>query len=444
MKTFPQSETLRNLGSGLILRRSTPADSAALAEFNSRIHSDPEKFDTRIGIWTSDLLRGDHPTMGADEFTIVEDAATGKIVSSMNLIPQVWRYEGIPFGVGRPELVGTDPAYRNRGLVRAQFELVHEWSRQHGHLMQAITGIPNYYRQFGYAMAVNLGGGRQGYPINLPTLAEGASEPFIIRPALEEDLPFMQAVYEAGMKRYPLSVEWTPEYWRYELLGKSSRNINRHELHIIQTPADEPVGWLMTPVEQWGRMMAAGGFELKPGVSWAEAVPTVLRYLLKIGPQHSESPDRPCEAYGLWLGEDHPAYEVAERYLPVIRPPYAWYTRIPDLPAFIRHIAPALERRLASSNWVGWTGDLHLNFYRSGLHLKFQDGRLDAALPWQPASSEDGTASFPDLVFHELLFGRRSFAELRYAHPDCFGKSELYNLFDSLFPRRSSDLFGIS
>jgi hypothetical protein len=36
----------------------------------------------------------------------------------MNLISQIWAYEGIPFGVGRPELVGTLPEYRNRGLVR--------------------------------------------------------------------------------------------------------------------------------------------------------------------------------------------------------------------------------------------------------------------------------------------------------------------------------------
>ena len=105
-------------------------------------------------------------------------------------------------------MVGTDPTYRNRGLVRYQFDVIHEWSRQRGHLMQAITGIPYYYRQFGYAMALNLGGGKQGYPNNLPKLAEGASEPFLIRPATEEDLPFMAAIYEAGMKRYPISAEW--------------------------------------------------------------------------------------------------------------------------------------------------------------------------------------------------------------------------------------------
>ncbi len=37
--------------------------------------------------------------------------------------------KGFPFGVGRPELVGTLPEYRNRGLVRAQFEEVHQVER---------------------------------------------------------------------------------------------------------------------------------------------------------------------------------------------------------------------------------------------------------------------------------------------------------------------------
>src|SRR3989337_669140 len=65
------------------------------------------------------------PTLSPDDFTIVEETASGRIISSMNLIPQTWTYEGIEFGVGRPELVGTLPEFRNLGLVRMQFEEVH-------------------------------------------------------------------------------------------------------------------------------------------------------------------------------------------------------------------------------------------------------------------------------------------------------------------------------
>ncbi len=79
---------LRDLGDGLILCRSTADDADALAEFNSRIHSDDgfDKPDQRVGAWTRDLLARPHPTFHADDCTLVVEAATGKIVSSMNLI----------------------------------------------------------------------------------------------------------------------------------------------------------------------------------------------------------------------------------------------------------------------------------------------------------------------------------------------------------------------
>ena len=182
-----------DLGGGLILRRSTLADAEALADFNKMIHRDPPATepDELVAAWTRDLFRPNHPTFSAGDFTVVEEAATGRIVSSMNLISQTWTYTGIPFGVGRPELVGTAPEYRKRGLVRRQFEVVHAWSAERGEMVQAITGIPYYYRQFGYEMAMVLGGGRQGNAAGVPKLKEDEVEPYRLRPAVEADLPFM-------------------------------------------------------------------------------------------------------------------------------------------------------------------------------------------------------------------------------------------------------------
>ena len=110
----PTQSLIRDLGEGLILRRTTPADAEALATFNARLHSDdgPDKPDERVAAWTRDLITRPHPTFSPGDFTIVEESATGKIVSSLNLISQTWAYAGIEFGVGRPELVGTLPEYR--------------------------------------------------------------------------------------------------------------------------------------------------------------------------------------------------------------------------------------------------------------------------------------------------------------------------------------------
>ena len=85
--------------------------------------------------------------------------------------------------MGRPELVGTDPDYRRQGLIRAQFEVLHQWSAERGELALGITGIPWYYRQFGYEMCLLRGGGRAGYRPQAPTLPAGAAEPYQVRPA---------------------------------------------------------------------------------------------------------------------------------------------------------------------------------------------------------------------------------------------------------------------
>ena len=127
---------IRDLGNGLVLRRSTPADAEKLGDFNAFIHTDTDKPDPRLAAWTRDLLERPHPTFGTGDFTLVEEQATGRIVSSMNHISQTWTYDGIPFKVGRPELVGTLPEFRNRGLVRVQFEEIHRWSAERGELVQ--------------------------------------------------------------------------------------------------------------------------------------------------------------------------------------------------------------------------------------------------------------------------------------------------------------------
>ena len=119
-----QQSFIRELGDGLVLRRSTPADAEKLGAFNAMIHSDdgPEKPDERLAAWTRDLLTRPHPTFGSGDFTLVEERATGRIVSSLNHISQTWAYDGIPFKVGRPELVGTLPEFRHRRLVGIQMD----------------------------------------------------------------------------------------------------------------------------------------------------------------------------------------------------------------------------------------------------------------------------------------------------------------------------------
>ncbi|HZW02689.1 MAG TPA: GNAT family N-acetyltransferase, partial [Anaerolineaceae bacterium] len=305
-----------NLGDGLRLRRATPADGEALAAFNHQIHeTHPDRPpDHRLETWVRDLISGRHPTFRVEDFTLVEDQSSGKIVSSANLISQVWSYEGISFRVGRPELVGTDPQYRNRGLVRKQFDVLHAWSAARGELAQAITGIPFYYRLFGYEMAVDLGGGRQyAIPQQIPKLKEGDSEPFQIRPAVEADLPFLARCYRQGQGRWLLSANWDEDLLRYELLGKHPDNVNRVVLEVIQSQAGEAVGFFTHPAYLLGspERTAVTYLELVPGTSWYAAVPAVMRHMVRLGQQMVTAEKKePLDAVELHLGPEHPAYDV--------------------------------------------------------------------------------------------------------------------------------------
>ena len=163
------------------------------------------------------------------------------------------------------------------------------------------------------------------------------------------------------------------------------------------------------------------GYELANGVSWLEVTPFVLRELAEIGHKQASDEEK-LASLTFELGEHHPLYEA------IPEPPlyrldrhdhYAFYVRVPDLPEFLRHIAPVLERRLAASVAAGHTGEVKVSFYGGGLRLELERGQLSRVEHWSPTVEECGDAAFPDLTFLQLLFGHRSLEELDHAFADC-------------------------
>jgi hypothetical protein len=444
---FTKGQTiLRDLGNGLVMRRSTPEDAEALAEFNGHIHAHgDDKADLQCLVaWTRDLLTRPHPTFHPNDFTIVEEAATGRIVSSSNLISQTWSYEGIKFGVGRPELVGTLPEFRSRGLVRLQFEEIHKWSAERGEMVQAITGIPFYYRQFGYEMALDLDGRRFGYEAQVPNLNEGENETYSIRTAQENDLPLIEKLYAQTRQRSMIACERTPEIFRYELNGRSEHN-NCWINCTIEDKAGEPVGFFTHTGYNRHNSLVAARYELNPGVSWLELTPIVVRYLWAKGQEYVKRDGSECNSFGFILGAQHPAYQALGGRLPTVRDPYAWYLRVVDLPGFLNHIKPVLEKRLAESFAAGHSREIKISFYRTGLRLVIEKGRLTLIEHWKPTPEDGGIIAFPNLTFLQLLFGYRGYDELQYTFADCWCDSEeVRALINILFPKKLSNVYPIA
>jgi hypothetical protein len=429
----------REVGDGLVLRWGRPADADELGAFNVRIHSDdPDDPEGFLADWTRDLMNGEHPTTQADDFTVVVDENKGGlIVSSMNLISQTWAMDGIPFGCGRPELVGTEPDYRQRGLVRAQFEAIHAKSAARGELVQGITGIPWYYRQFGYEMTLDLGGGRTYLWSQSDKPKPVEEEPYRLRPAAEEDIPALLELYTLHCAGSLIQRVRDAELCHYEAFRANRESPYARHMFMIETPAGDTVGYV--EYRQWRTSFIIRELAVRPGHSLRAAGLFLTRFLKARADELNQTREKPIERINFSLTAAHPAYAALDRELEKQRPPYAWYMRVPDLPAFLRHIAPILERRLAESVMAGHSGALRLNFYRSQLALTFDQGKLTDVGPYTPKHFFDCDAFFPDLTFLHLLFGYRTWEEVRHIRADCHpNNAEAAVLLTILFPKQPS------
>ena len=207
-----------------------------------------------------------------------------------------------------------------------------------------------------------------------------------------------------------------------------------------------------------GSSLAITAFEIMAGVSWREAWICAVRYLVESGQAMAGTPPGTrCTALSFWLlGTEHPLYGVyrfQER-----EGAYAWYARVPDVAAFLRAVAPALERRLAASPCAGHTGTLTLGFYTGGVRLTLGCGKISDVEAWRPDITVQGLefgrpsrdprrplATFPDLTFLQLLFGFRGLREIEAAFPDCVVRTqEARALLDALFPKAPSDIWPVT
>jgi hypothetical protein len=433
---------LRDLGDGLLLRGARPEDAGAIAAFNARVHHSPGgPFESRephagVAAMTRDLISGAHPVCRPEDFTVVEDNATGSVVSSACLIEQRFFYGGVELYAGLPELVGTHPDYRSRGLVGEQMAVLHAWSRERGHVMQAIAGIPNFYRRFGYEMAVWMGSGRRLFARDLPPRPE-KDGPYRLRPATPADAAFLCSLDLRSSRRYLLSSPRGVATWRYEVACRDPESDEFVRVRVLERPAGEPVGYVCHAREPSSGTLGVRGYELAEGISWLEANPFVLNALAQ------STGDRP-DSLTFTLGESHPLYEAVgdpPLYDLDREGPYSFYVRVPDLSAFLLQIAPVLEENLSGSVAAGHTATLDLSFYSSGLRIEVRQGRLTRAEPWKPTPENPGDARFPDLTFLQLLLGFRSLQELSHSFPDCSpGKGDTQALLQALFPKRPSNL----
>lgn len=434
----------RDLGDGLVLRWSAPEDVERVAALYAQVFR--RSADAPLGVatpmWTRDMFSGRHPHIGPRDFAIVEDTQSGAVIASTCLLRYSCEYEGIPFGFGRPEIVATLPEYRRQGLIRAIFELIHAKSDERGDLAQGITGIPYYYRQFGYEFAATLDEG--DVTVYFPAIAAlkpGATEPYVLREATLDDIPLLGRLWTRQHAQAGVWTAISDAYWRWSMEGTNPESQQHWRVYmIVENASDRKVGAFVLSPRRWDATITVDGPIVEAGVPLVRVMPPVLRGIQALAetvpPMRPEMPAAGAIAFR-WGG---PELRDALAGTPSTKPEYAyaWYLRVANVLHFLRHVAPVLERRLMESAQAGYTGELTVDLYRGGLRMVFEGGKIMAIEDWQRGVWDEAMAGFPPLVFLQALFGHRSLDELRHIYPDVQVSGDATSLLVALFPKRPS------
>jgi GNAT superfamily N-acetyltransferase len=444
----------KQLKDGLILRslsEGVTSDRENLGQFYMDVFGDNGDEDSpAIEVWTTDLLDDAHPAMSLDDFWVVVDPAEEeKIVSAVLLIPQMWTYEDVELGVGRIELVATHKDYRQRGLVRALIDAAHERSAALGHAMQGITGIPHYYRRFGYAMGGLDLGRRATLPMTaVPKLKDDEAAKYTLRPATVADIPDLIRWDTYRAESVLLHCPYTEVMWRYEIEGRSDDTPQRKDVKVILNRDDESVGYVVMSTNNYFSVLNCLDYVVGDETSYLDTFDDVVRDLKA----HAQAfyADHKLDVPEI-IGFASAMPDVVKTLVDktgigqAYDKLYAWYLRVPEMPSFIRTVAPVLERRLRGSGAHCYTGDLKIHFFdTTALTITFERGKIVETSQGTLLPEWEADAAFPNHSFLSVLFGHRTPGELERIMPEVFVNRKAAVLLEALFPQKCSSVMAFA
>jgi GNAT superfamily N-acetyltransferase len=437
----------KNLNDHLILRSLSEGfqtDKDNLPQFYMNVFKEEDEDYELIGEWVKELISGHHQTVTADDtWVVVDSSKQDMIVSALFLIPQTWRYEDIELPVGRVEIVATHVDYRRRGLIRELIAVAHERSQSLGHIMQGITGIEHYYRRFGYAMAIDLGSGAQLPITSIPKLKADETTRFTLRPATNDDLPNIEKWDAYDRRDGGLSVI---RDWHYEINQRFPNTPIKLQVYIIESIDGEDVGFVAVHMDQFYRAIGVSRYIIGTRSSYYDTFDDVLRGIKAHADKfYATLPD---DKYPIKLRFDNAVSPSVYALISttdngLIRDlVYSWYIRVDDMPAFIKHITPVLESRLAGSSMNRFSGTFKVSFHKlHGICMTFKDGKITDVTTTELTQYEGDTA-LPYDTFLNIVFGHRTRKELTYILPEVYANRKADLLFEALFPKVRSRIGG--
>ncbi|MFW9801921.1 MAG: GNAT family N-acetyltransferase [Candidatus Thorarchaeota archaeon] len=400
-----------------------------LIKFNSTIHEPQDGEELKRII---DLL----PHFGREMNYFIRDTDKGIFVSSINAIPSVWGYAGLPLRNLELGFVGTLPEYRKRGLVRALYREFFEKELHRGKYdISTIQGIPYYYRQFGYDFLIPAWRSvflRTNQVPDVPPEEKPAWMRLSIRPATKSNLDSVISLYDEMISRTLISTVRDKTLW--EIQEQQRREYeNEFTTHVIKR-GKEVEGYfrLITRVNEKDPV---NGFldVIESSIQTYDGVRRTLQFL------KDQCKDKNLNRIALSGAINSNLSQIGLDLGGNMSRGWKHQLRIPDMIRFLKRIRPVLQKRLRGTMFDGLTQEVTINTYRHCYVLDFQGGKIQEIKDL--GIHEDGkNLSFraPPHDFVRLLLGQYSIEELNQQNIDFLVAGTVKSLITTLFPKQES------
>ncbi|WP_028315219.1 GNAT family N-acetyltransferase [Desulfatibacillum aliphaticivorans] len=375
----------------------------------------------------ADILFHHAPGLPPENWLLAREKNTNALAAACVLIPWTWEMEGVAIKVGEQGLVGTLDEHRKKGLMRGLNDALRQIMLDEGYLLGVIQGIPGFYHNFGYYYSVPLNNHIDAPFHIMPDELEDS--PWTFAPAAKEDIPFLLEEDERYRSYYSISVKRDRAVWDY-LLTHSKNTEYGSDYFITKHSKTGQRFYCRVPGQGFGSGLIVS--EVSIDIS-----PDAFMALLVFAKKLARERDKPYLRFD--LHNDSPAGNMAIAMGAKKGYPYAWQISIPDKVAFLRGIAPVLEKRLAGSCFKGFSGVYRLEMFAENADLVWSRGVLEEV---RPGTTEECPLTFclnQDL-FPLLALGHRTWRELQHTRPDIFPAAQHVRPFDYLARDQSAPM----
>ena len=386
------------LDDGAIVRGARDTDIAEMLALEAEREGEDDAVDLKLVAETPG---------GLESMSVVE--LDGRVVSMATLLDESLNVAGTTLPAGQIEMVATARHAEGRGYVRALMQRSHMLSALRGHVVQVMIGIPNFYRQFGYAYSIQM------HPWATVSRRELAETGLSSVTASEADLIECQRLQSETQAHFDVTMPHSQDCWRWLVLHTSSQQVlvrdSEGRARALARIYDDAEGHVDV-----GEISSTS----------AQATDTLIAHALRAAGDGGtvRANVRP---HVPGLSDKVEDVERSEWY----------YVRVPDPVVLLNAMAPVLLARLRDADRPN--GEALISFFRSHLRLNWAGGALTVT-PGGPlqAPVHAGGSGVPIDALGSMLFGHGA-EGLEDRFPDAhLGRQA--DLMQVLFPPQSADL----